>query len=340
MFKYIFPNKKFNIYHAILFGVLLIVVIYLLIPTKRFAKIDDSDIRWGVTFSAQYAASLGLDWKDVYTKMFDDLPIKSVRIPVYWDVVEPQEGIYNFDDLDWQIQEAVKHEADVVLAIGYKLPRWPECRKPDWVPFDSQKLQELNEQYIREVVKRYKDHEGLFAWQVENEPLFDFGECMPRVDNFLSNEINIVRELDPNHEIIVTDSGELGTWRKTSKSGADSFGFTTYRIVWNPVFGYFKWTFLTPGLYRKKSNILTKNIKNMYAMELQVEPWHHNFIAHVPLEEQKQIFTLQDIRNNLAFGQHLQLPRVYMWGVEWWYYLQEKQSYGDALSVVQSFFAE
>lgn len=333
MFGYILKNKKFNWIHGTILFVLILIVGYLLIPADRYTRTDD--ITWGVTYSLQHAQDLGLDWQETYTKMFEDLNINSVRIPVYWDIIEPQQGAFNFKDLDWQMDEAKRLGKNVVLAIGYKTPRWPECRKPNWVAYDAEQIERNLLNYLDEVVNRYKNHDALFAWQVENEPLFDFGECIKREDEFLEKEIAYVKNLDPDHNVIVTDSGELSTWRKVSKSGGDILGFTTYRIVWNPVFGYFKWSFLTPEFYRKKTTFIDEQIKDVYAMELQVEPWHENFIANVPVDEQLEVFTLNDIQTNLNFGKNLQFSHVYLWGVEWWYYLAQKQNTPAVLELVQ-----
>jgi len=49
---------------------------------------------------------------------------------------------------------------------------------PDWANNLSEQQQKdafLN--YIKAVVERYKDNEAIINWQVENEPLFHFGEC-------------------------------------------------------------------------------------------------------------------------------------------------------------------
>lgn len=329
-----FRNRKFSFIHIFLFVVLFLIVLYLVLPTNRFKKFTKDEIIWGVSFSSDYAESLGLDARYVYERMLQEINIDSIRIPVYWDEVEVEPGKYFFDELDWQIDHAKKYDKSVVLAIGYKVPRWPECRKPNWASFSVEELQDQVESFMKVVVNRYKDKSNLLAWQIENEPYFEFGECMTRIDDFLEQEIKMVRELDPVHKVIVTDSGELSLWQKASKSGADVLGFTTYRKVYNPFLGiYFTW-FLSSDSYRKKAQFISEDIKDIYAMELQLEPWHENFIGNVGIDEQKEIFTLDEIQANLDFGESMGASHTYLWGVEWWYYLEKIHNYSEPKELI------
>ena len=60
-----------------------------------------------------------------------------MRLPVYWDLVEKQPGIYEYADVDWQLDEAKKRDVAVILTVGIKVPRWPECHIPQWVGDDA-----------------------------------------------------------------------------------------------------------------------------------------------------------------------------------------------------------
>ena len=68
------------------------------------------EITWGVNFSQKQAQNLGLDWKETYSALINDLEVKNIKIASYWDLIEKEEGKYNFEDLDWQIKEAEKGE--------------------------------------------------------------------------------------------------------------------------------------------------------------------------------------------------------------------------------------
>src|SRR5438105_2104485 len=91
------------------------------------------NIQYGVTFSYPYAQSLGLNWRETYLAILDELHPKYVRLSAYWDATEPQKDNYDFSALDFQINEAAGRGTKIVLAVGRRLPRWPECHDPSWI---------------------------------------------------------------------------------------------------------------------------------------------------------------------------------------------------------------
>src|SRR3989344_4368797 len=155
------------------------------------------EIKWGVNFSKKQAQSLGLDWKAVFISLLEDMGVRNFKIITHWDLIEVQEGQYDFNDLDWQIEKLVDSGAKAFLALGMKTPGWPECHIPEWAGgFEKEKQQELILNFLENIVLRYKDSSAIWAWQVENEPFFPLGEC-PWVDNdFLKKEIDLVKSLD------------------------------------------------------------------------------------------------------------------------------------------------
>src|SRR3989344_978388 len=166
-------------------------------------------IKWGASFDAAYAESLGLDWKKTYLSLLDEVGVDHLRLVAFWDTVEPQEDRFDFAALDFQMSEARKRGVSVILAIGRRLPRWPECHTPDWAAaFSEKEQQEEVTELITAVVKRYRKSPHLEFWQVENEPFVGFfGEC-PRLNrSFLEREIAGVVVLDPAQPVLLTDSG-------------------------------------------------------------------------------------------------------------------------------------
>lgn len=306
---------------------------YFFIPTDRFEKTDD--IHWGVTFSKEYANDLGLNWKDTYTRMFEDLDLRSVRVVTYWNELEPVDDEFNFDDIDWQIEQAQLANATVLLTVGYKQPRWPECRKPDWLNDNRDDVRRELREYIEMVINRYKDNETVFAWQVENEPFLPFGVCLDLGKNFYEEEVALVKSLDNTRPIVVTESGELSLWRHGPKTGATILGVTTYRVVWNPWLGRISWGFLTPDYYRKKAQLINEQISDFFFVELQAEPWGPAFVTEMPLEQQKELFSVEQLRKNITFGKETGFKNTYLWGVEWWYYMKQIHEYGEVLDAVR-----
>ncbi|MDO8498688.1 MAG: beta-galactosidase [bacterium] len=282
-------------------------------------------IDYGVTFSTVYSKELGLDPPVVFQAVLDDLGVKKVRLPIYWDSVEKEPGEFNFQDTDILLKQAEQRGAEVILAIGYKVPRWPECFAPSWAKdlpkeqFQQQILQEL-----AAAVDHYQNHPAVTAWQVENEPLLNFGLCRMFDKSFLESEVNLVRSKD-SRPIVLTDSGELGLW-VTALQYSDIMGTSLYRTVWDPHIGYFNYPF-PPLYYRLKAN-LTQRIfaplsQGVMVSELQAEPWAPGkSITKIPLKEQIQFFSLDNLKGVVDFTTRTDIKSQYFWGVEWWYYMK------------------
>jgi hypothetical protein len=168
-------------------------------------------IEYGVTFTKYFADELGVDWIDVYQALLDDLKVRKLRLAAHWPMIEPERDMYDFSDLDYQISEASKRDASIILAIGRRLPRWPECHTPHWVGYmgwDEQKME--IRQYLTAIVTRYKDEPHIKLWQVENEPYlsaFAGYICGPLDEGFLKEEVALVKSLDPDTPVLLTDSG-------------------------------------------------------------------------------------------------------------------------------------
>ena len=282
---------------------------------------------WGVTFSRSYALDLQLNWQETYLAILDDLKVSHLRLSAYWDEVEPQKDQYQFADLDWQIDQAASRQVEIILAVGRRWPRWPECHDPGWVkhypPADAnQEILDL----LTVLVKRYQTNPQITAWQIENEPLFSwFGFCPPPDIEFLKKEIDLVRSLDPSRPVVVTDSGELSNWQAAAGL-TDVLGTTLYRVVWNKRIGFFSYWFVPPAFYHYKAS-LTKyfqpNLKRVIVTELQMEPWTMDkHMLELTLEEQKKSFDLKRFKNNIRYAQKTGLPQVYLWGAEYWYWLK------------------
>jgi len=297
---------------------------YLLIGTPPVAK----DISWGVNFSRKHTQLLGLDWKETYLALIDDLKVKNLKIATYWDFIEPDEGKYNFEDLDWQIKEAEKRGVGIMLVVGMKTPRWPECHIPDWAKeLEKQQQQDKILKLVEQTVLKYKDSSAIKYWQVENEPFFPFGEC-PWVDKkFLKKEIELVKSLDSlKRPIVISDSGEGSLWI-TAASFGDVVGTTMYKRVWFRQIGLYIHYPFPPNFYWRKAQIIKKLFnKEVMVVELQAEPWGPKMLYDSPVEEQKKTMNLAQFKKNIEFAKKTGLREFYLWGGEWWYWMKVKQN--------------
>ena len=113
----------------LIFIILLIIILYLGSRGHIYSK---SELVYGVNFSKKQAEDFGLNWKEAYLAVLDELGVKKIRLAAYWNEIEPEQGKFVWEDLDWQINEASKRNIEIILAIGGRLPRWPECHFPVW----------------------------------------------------------------------------------------------------------------------------------------------------------------------------------------------------------------
>jgi hypothetical protein len=311
------------------------------------------NITWGVDFSQMQAEALKLNWKEAYLAMIEELGAKNIKLHTQWDWVEGTKDDYYFDDIDWQIKKAEEKDVKIIYVVGMKTGRWPECHIPDWAK-DLSKDQQQEEvlKYIEKVVLRYKDSGVISFWQVENEPLFDFGKCPPWYydgGEFLKKEVELVKSLDPSREIIISDSGELSWWTGAAKIG-DMVGTTMYRKAWvniNNNFGFsgnFYPTFygtypLPPVFYWRKAQLI-KNLfgKKVICIELQAEPWAEKPFYDIFTEEQQKTMDLEQFKSNVKYAKNMGLDTFYFWGAEWWYWMKEEQGSPEIWNEAQKLF--
>lgn len=307
-------------YSPLLIIVLALGIFFVGVVAKNLG-LEERDIQLGATFSLKYAEDLGLDWREAYAATLDDLRVRRLRIPAYWDRIEPEDGEFDFTDLDWQLRQADRYGVKVILAIGRKLPRWPECHVPVWTEGAAEDVQQARIiEMLGEVVRRYSREKSIVAWQVENEPLFPFGECPKPDRDFLKREIAAVRAID-DRPIMLTESGELSTWFRTAGL-ADILGISTYRAVWDKYIGYFYWP-ITPSNYATRAKAVAPFVDEIIISELQAEPWSPGPIVMQPIDTQIRLMNVQHLRDNLSFARRIGFPEVYVWGIEWWYWLKQ-----------------
>lgn len=281
---------------------------------------------YGVTFDPEYAGYLGLDPQQVYHAILSDWHFQYLRLPVHWNKIEPVVGQFTFQEMDSLMQQANAAGAKVILAIGQKTPRWPECHLPVWArTLSASEYHSALANYLQAVVERYKNNPALEAWQVENEPFLAFGAGCPTFGaDDLKSELTLVKMLDQAHPTMVTDSGELSTWLGTARAG-DLFGTTLYRVVWNKYVGYVSYDWLPGAFYRAKLWFVGRAPQSAYVIELQAEPWiTDQKVSDMPLYEQYKSMDLARLKKNIVYADNLGLPRSYLWGAEWWYWLKEK----------------
>ena len=279
--------------------------------------------KMGLTFSESYAEYLGLDYQQVYQAILSDLSPDMIRLPVYWGQVQPLPDQWDWSKTDWLVEESSRANIPLTLAVGLKVPRWPECYLPDWLVGASDSAQfDARMKFIEQTVERYKTSPVLKRWQIENEPFFPFGQCVFQTTlSQLDEEIALVRRLDPSHPIVLTVSGEGEPWFPLARR-ADILGVSLYRVTGSALFGYIPFPFSALG-YRLFMGINRLWVPNLLISELQAEPWFLEEDAPKDIETVSTLFTADDLRDHVVFAKRTGVSEMHLWGVEWWYFLRE-----------------
>jgi hypothetical protein len=298
---------------------------------------------YGVTWSSPYAWSLGIDTNKALGEVMDDLGVRRFRIPAYWTDIERKQGSYDFTIVQEQLDAIAKRNGKVMLAIGARLPRWPECWVPDFAKTVDLKTREAMQMaYLKATYDRFKDHPAISGWQVENEANFTFYvSCTGLTDELVAKEIRYVQEMERARSIkrpvYTTDSGELSLWLDYRRE-IDGLGISVYRTVTNPWLGIIRYWFLPPWFYTRKAILLGLSNK-LFVSEFQMEPWSDYPLDQTKLEDQYKTLSIEQMRKNFAYAKQMDVPAIDFWGVEWWYWMKEKQGNTDFWNLAKQFFA-
>ena len=281
----------------------------------------------GVSFIPDYASSLGLNPQQTMTALLK-IGVKNFRLTSYWSDLEPTQNNYNFSSLDWQFKLAQQYHAKILLVVGLRQPRWPECHPPSWILKQPTSVWE-NELYslMTKLINRYKNSPSLSAYQLENEYfLKGFGDCTNFSRSRLIYENNLIKKLDPNHPIIVGRSNNaLGF--PIGQPQPDEFSISIYKRVWdaNVTHRYLEYPYPN-WFYSFLAGIQEIFLhKNMIIGEMQAEAWPPNYktIPQTSLSEQNKSLNATRLKNRFSFAKSTGMHTIYFWGAEYWYYRKE-----------------
>ncbi len=292
---------------------------------KKYAK------TYGITWSTTYARYLGIDPVVGLRHAVQELGVRHVRLPAYWTEIEPKEGKFDWRTFDQLLNILQEVDGKAIVVVGAKQPRWPECWYPEWVKIKNSNEREKKQlAYVEAVVRRYKDHPAVAVWQVENEPGFfsNFGDCRLFDPQIMSKETQLIQRLDrlangvPRHPFVTTASGELSSWTNPDSSFT-GLGVSVYRVVANRFIDRWSYWFLPPWFYDRKSHFFSLGRQGkIYVSEFQMEPWVTTDITQMPIENQFKTFDLKQMKKNHLFAERINMPAVYFWGTEWWYWMK------------------
>lgn len=281
-------------------------------------------LEMGVSFIPDYARSLGVDPQETMDAL-TGIGVKQFRLVSYWSDMERTQGEYDFSQLDWQFKKAEAAHAKVMLVVGLRQPRWPECHMPDWAAKEpaSQWTPQLKD-FMKAVVERYKNSPSLQQYQLENEYfLKGFGICTDFSRQRLIDEYNLVKKTDPAHPIVVGRSNNaLGF--PVGQPQPDEFSISVYKRVWDAGFSRRYLEYPQPAWFYGYLAGMQKIFlgKDMVIGELQAEAWPPNGkqITQTSLAEQNKSFNAGRFRDRIAYGKATGMRQIDLWGAEYWYY--------------------
>jgi hypothetical protein len=324
----------------ILAGLIIFGLLSVWLTKKNIYKPDQ--LSYGLTFSPLVLKDMNLDWREALVETLDDLAIKRLRLIAYWPMVEPTKNTYDFTDLDWQIDQASQRGVQIILAVGARLPRWPECHYPQW--YEAENEAEQQKQllaYLQAVIKRYDHNPAIAAWQIENEPfLIGFGECPKLNIKLLDQEIALARSLTQK-PLVVTDSGELSIWLPAAKR-ADIFGTSIYRHTYSKNLRRYITYPMTPGFFRVKTKLteLFTKTKDIIVIEMQAEPWGRQAYFTLSQAERERTMNMAKLQDMLEFSRQGGFQTIYLWGVEWWYWEKQANNNPNYWQFMKNLFAQ
>ena len=302
-------------------------------------KHQSEPMTWGTSWSFKYSKELGINPYQGFEAVLESLPIKRIRIMSYWDVHEPINDQYVWDELDWQFdtveaynrsvdtclqsQANCQDKIDVSLAVGLRQPRWPECHWPQWaqaMPAEQWHPQ-LNE-YIEAVVARYNDRASLAEYQLENEFFLKaFGICPDHDRQRLINEYELLNGLTDKRITISRSNNALG-W-PVYQPTPDDYGISIYKRVYDVTVTkhYFEYPF-PAWFYGFLAGIseITQGKQGFFIHELQAEPWGPQPTRQLDQEEQMKSMDARRLKARLEYAHNTGIRTIDIWGAEWYYW--------------------
>ena len=295
----------------------------------------------GTTFSPLQCYYIGLDFRAAFREICT-LGFDRIRLCAYWHEIESQQGQFDFSTLDWLLAEAERCKIDVVLAVGMKVPRWPEFHFPSWVSdryetgagdraldLRSPALAELALTFVNTVVNHCRYSPAIKYWQIENEPFTQLEIAGGRFlsPEFVQGQVSLVRSrLWQNQKILLTNAIHLPKPKLTedlpafqnSLLAADAVGFNVYTKVPAGNSGAYVephrafWDQLHDWQIQ-----LSNAGKESWIAEAQAEPWEPRKLVALdkpdfPSASPKR---MQVLVNTLARSNY---STVLLWGCEYW----------------------
>ena len=301
----------------------------------------------GFSFSPVISENAGRDAGQDLALLLDATQPDLVRLPIYWEDVEPAPDQLNFDSIDALLAVVADHNLTalhptrVVLTVGARNFLYPELHEPEWAgprqqPFLGQaQASDAYRLYFDSSIERYRASPLLYAWQVENEPLDAVGNILTGADQIsaaqLDWEVGEVHRLDPAHQAVVTTYDGLNVYvdmmqlyapqeligetynghPQAALDAADALGLDLYVDGPNVPYRHLTTMYLREQWKQQALHFwagrASKQGKSLWLAEMQAEPWND-----------ANTFKPKDLLASAVDYRQENLEVVLMWGAETW----------------------
>lgn len=310
--------------------------------------------QYGVSYSFEHAQWYGLDAREAYVKLLDEVKFDWVRLSFFWDRHTKSGGELNLEELEFAIEEAQKRDIKVVIALGLKTPYYPEYHPPQLIREKIEFGQRLDASHPiakdvieidREVVEVLARWDNIIFWQVENEPLIGNVNRWKIDASLVAAEVDTVRAADFKKRPVILNHAGVGFYDASWKDllpilqKGDVFAVNAFfktkgidlvtakifgqeiHILWpdHLVWPVHSWGILSPDFESFKKAVESHGSK-LWVLEMQAEPYVKNLgEAGDPLLS----FTPADIGDANRFLRSYGIESVGFWGAHFWQYREK-----------------
>jgi len=325
-YKKYWRKNVFSKISVILIAIIIVLVLLMYSVAQWYIYSErNTKLQLGVSFIPDYAQSLGLNPEQTMNALLN-IGVKQFRIVSYWNDIEPSKNVYDFSQLDWEFSKAEAHHAKIILTLGLRQPRWPECHPPNWVNTSepTSTWQPELESFMAKVIERYKNSPSLEEYQLENEYFLQgFGDCNNFSRSRLVSEYNLVKKLDPSHPIIIGRSNNT-VGLSIGAPRPDIVGISVYKRVWDAGYTHRYIEYPYPAWYYAFVAGMQKIFtgKDMIITEMQAEAWPPDGknINQISISEQNKSLNAERLKNRFSYAEATGMKQIEMWGAEYWYY--------------------
>ena len=158
--------------------------------------------------------------------------------------------------------------------------------------------------------------------QIEVEPFVPFIKDCPQYVERVADITTIVKESNSRQQVVVSDNAETGSLQRAAKH-ADVLGLSIFRSRKGTDGQVFTYNWLSTNMYKVKLAWSKVSQQKMLISALQGEPWFTSInMIYTPLQEQEKTMTVSILNDQLNIASQLVTSRVYIDGVEWWYFMK------------------